>query len=43
MKTYIWIVIAVVILFLGLIIAYTLVPADLSVASKTAAPAVKPL
>jgi uncharacterized protein YqfA (UPF0365 family) len=43
MKKYIWIVIAVVIFFLGLIIAYTLVPADLSVASKAATAAVKPL
>jgi len=42
MKKYIWIVIAVVLLFLGLIIAYTLGPADNTAASGTVAPGAKP-
>jgi len=43
MKKYLWSVIAVVVLFIGLIIAYMLVPADSSVASKAVTAAVKPL
>lgn len=43
MKKYIWTVIAVVVFFLGLIIAYTLVPADHGVAGKAATASVKPL
>ena len=43
MKKYIWTVIAVVVFFLGLIIAYMLVPADRGVAGEAATAAVKPL
>jgi len=43
MKKYIWTVIAVVIFFLGLIIAYMLVPADRGVANEAATAAAKPL
>lgn len=41
MKKYVWIVIAVVLLFLGLIIAYTLAPPDRSVVGEATTAAEK--
>jgi len=43
MKKYIWTVIAVVVFFLGLIIAYTLAPADRGVAGEATTATAKPL
>lgn len=42
MKKYVWMVIAVVLFFLALIIAYTMAPADRSVAGEATTAAEKP-
>lgn len=42
MKKYVWIVIAVVLFFLGLVIAYTLAPVDRTVTGEAASAAGKP-
>ncbi len=42
MKKYVWVVIAVVLFFLALIIAYTLTPADGTAANEKATAAEKP-
>jgi hypothetical protein len=41
MKKYVWIAIAIVLLFLGLIIAYTIAPADSTATDETATAAKK--